>query len=365
MHKTTKTAELKFLQILKEDGSCNDALAPHLTENEITQMYKDMVFARTLDNKMLNLQRQGKIATFAQVKGQEAAQVASAHAIAKQDWIVPAFREIAVSLVRGVPAENLLIYNGGREEGSVTPQGTNMFPTSIPVGTHMLHAVGFAWGKMLQEKNIVVLTYFGDGATSEGDFHEAMNFAMVCNVPVIFICQNNQFAISTTVKKQTKAETLAQKAFAYEMPTVQVDGNDVFAVYKATADAVANARKGKGPAFIECVTYRLADHTTADDARRYRSDDEVKQWEKKDPILRLKTFMENNQLWDNAKEQAMVAQIENKIKKAQEIFENLPKAQLKDMFQFTFKDMPKELQEQQQEMIQSAEQCSEDELWYH
>ena len=268
------------------------------------------------------------------------------------------------ALVRGLPLENVFFYNGGREEGNVAPQGINIFPVCIPVGTHMLHAVGFAYGKQLQQQNVVVATYFGDGATSEGDFHEACNFASVLKAPVIFICQNNQYAISMPVSKQTATTTLAQKALAYNMPTIQVDGNDILAVYQATAQAVERARKGNGPSFIECLTYRLADHTTADDWRKYRSEDEVKQWEKKDPLLRTKKFLEKNKLWDQQKEETLQKQVEGKIQEAVQLFENLPRARVQDLFAFTFKEKPPELQEQEEECTKDLAHMQENELWY-
>lgn len=356
--------QIEYLQLLDEEGQVDTQNAPHLTETELVQMYKDMVLARQFDAKLLLLQRQGKIATFAQAKGQEAAQVASAHALAQQDWIVPSFREMPAAIVRGLPLENVLLYNGGREEGSVAPAGVNIFPTSIPVGTHMLHAVGFAIGKQRQGQNVVVATYFGDGATSEGDFHEACNLAAVYKAPVIFICQNNQYAISTPVAQQTAAPTLAQKAIAYNMPTIRVDGNDILAVYKATAEATERARKGNGPSFIECLTYRLADHTTADDWRKYRSEEEVKQWEKKDPIKRTRLFLEKNKLWDQKKEDTWQKQVDGKIQEALTIAEHIPRARPQDLFAFTFQEQPSELQEQQEECTKELEHSKEDEIWY-
>lgn len=338
--------QVEYLQIMDEHGTVDENLMPTLDKKEIQQMYKEMVIARVLDEKLLSLQRQGRAGTFAQVKGQEACQIGSIHAIKKEDWVVPAFREQAALLARGLPPELPILYYGGDSRGSVVPKDNNFLPVAIPVGTHILHAVGIAWAAKLKGDSIVVLNYFGDGATSTGDCQEAMNFAGVFKAPVIFLCQNNQWAISVPRKIQSAAATLAQKAIAYGFEGIQVDGNDVFAVYKATKEAAEKARAGKGPTLIECYTYRMGDHTTSDDASRYRSKEEVEYWKKRDPIDRLRKYMEKQKMWDAQEDAKLRVEVERTVNEAVERAEQMPALDILDIFQFTFAEMIPELQEQ-------------------
>jgi pyruvate dehydrogenase E1 component alpha subunit len=217
-----------------------------------------MILSRVFDEKALNLQRQGRLGVYASMRGQEASIIGSAYALKKEDWIFPCFRENGALILRGYPMHQLFMYWGGDERGMQVPGNVNSFPVSIAVGTQTLHAVGAAYANQYLNKKVVNIVYFGDGGTSEGDFHEAMNFAGVFQVPAIFICENNQYAISVPRQKQTHSETIAQKAVAYGIEGIQVDGMDVFAVYKAAKDAVDKARNGKGPTLIECCTYRDA-----------------------------------------------------------------------------------------------------------
>ncbi len=338
--------EVKTLQIMDESGKTDSKLMPKLTDKTVKEMYKFMVFGRGLDDKMLALQRQGRIGTFAQIKGQEATNIGAAFALDKEDWIFPAFRENPALIYRGLPPENLIEYYGWDERGNKIPDNVNEFPTAVPVATQTLHAVGFAWAAKLQKKKTVVATFFGDGATSEGDFHEAMNFAGVFKLPVVFICQNNQFAISLPREKQTASKTLAQKAIAYGFEGVQVDGNDIFAVYKSVKGAVDKARKGGGPTLIECYTYRLGDHTTSDDASRYRTDRELAEWKKKDPIDRLRKYMENKKIWDKKQEQALQKDVQKKVEDAVKKAESIPKPSIEDIFKYMYAEMTPELREQ-------------------
>jgi pyruvate dehydrogenase E1 component alpha subunit len=245
----------------------------------------------------------------------------------------------------------ILKYWAGDERGSSIPEGLNDFPISIPVGTQIPIAVGAAWAAKLKADQIAVMCYMGDGATSKGDFHEALNFAGVFTVPEVFVCQNNQWAISVPLKRQTAAETLAQKAIAYGFSGIQVDGNDIFAVYQAADEALARARNGKGPSFIECVTYRLGDHTTADDANRYRSREEVEQWKRKDPIERLKIYMEKEALWNKPYEQAVYSEAKDKVEKAVHEQENFPPPDPLDIFRFTFHELTAELKGQMESFL--------------
>lgn len=344
--KVIQKFEINYLQILDENGKCDEKLKPKMPNDKLIEMYKWMVLARIFDNKMFSLQRQGRLGTFAQIKGHEAVQIGAGFALEKDDWVVPYFREQAITMLRGVPMENILMYYGGDERGHAYKKGWNVLPVCIPVATQLPHATGLAWSFKMQKKKSVVLTFCGDGATSPGDFHEALNFASVYKVPVVFICQNNQYAISVPLSQQTASETIAQKSIAYGMPTIKVDGNDIFAVYKAVKDAVDNARAGNGPFFIECLTYRLTDHTTSDDASKYRSDKELKYWEDREPIKRFKAYIEKNKLWDKNKEEQLLKDAENKVNEAVKKAENVPAPTYEDFFKNTYKELTPELKEE-------------------
>lgn len=294
------TFEIHRLSILAPDGSVDEALMPPLTEGEIRRMYELMVLTRTFDQRAVALQREGRLGTYPPSLGQEAAQVGSAFALQPGDWIFPSFREMGVQLTIGYPIHQIFQYWGGDERGQLAPPSLNIFPVCVSVGTHIPHAVGAAMAARYRQDPVAVAAWFGDGATSKGDFHEGLNMAGVFRLPLVFICQNNRWAISVPVSGQTAAATLAQKAQAYGFEGVQVDGNDVFAVYRATRDALQKARGGGGPTFIECLTYRVADHTTSDDAGRYRSAEEVAAWSARDPLIRLERYMERCGFWSEA-----------------------------------------------------------------
>ena len=307
---------VQYLSVLDREGEIDKSLDPQLSEELLVKLYRTMLLARRFDERMLILQRQGKIGTFAPLKGQEA-QIGAAAALSPEDWIVPSFRETGVEIWRGRPMERILLAYSGYNEGGLMPDGLNLLPVSVPVGSHMFHAVGIGYGLKYSGQKALAATFFGDGATSEGDFHEAMNFASVYRTPVIFICQNNQWAISVPRSKQTHSKTLAQKALAYDMPGLQVDGNDVLAVYSAARDAAERARKGDGPTLIEMLTYRMSMHTTADDPKKYRSEEEVKEWEKRDPISRFEKYLVGKQILDDRKMQPIVEEIKAEIGSAE------------------------------------------------
>jgi pyruvate dehydrogenase E1 component alpha subunit len=321
-----------YLSILDEEGQLDEDLDPGIPKEDIVDLFRTMLFIRAYDERRLLLQRQGRIGTFAPVKGQEAAQLGSAYALRPTDWMVPAFRETAAAVWRGARIEDDLLYCAGREEGIRLSEDARDLPIAIPVGSQIPHAVGVAWARMLLKTDEVVLVYFGDGATSEGDFHEAMNFASVFRVPCVFVCQNNQWAISVPRNIQTRSPTLAQKAIAYAMPGLAVDGNDLFAVYRATREAIERARAGDGPTLIEAVTYRLGVHTTADDPTRYRSKEEVEEWARRDPILRLRKFLRARRWWDDEEEARWAEEVERRIRAAVESFERAPRADPRGMF---------------------------------
>jgi pyruvate dehydrogenase E1 component alpha subunit len=341
-----ETFSVEWLQILNEDGNCDEELRPSLDHEQVKELYKSMVLARTFDEKAFKLQREGRLGTYASVLGQEAAQVGSAYALHPTDWMFPAFREPGASFVRGLPIRMIFQYWAGDERGSQIPEGLNDFPISIPVATQIPIAVGVALAAKAQGDRIAVLAYMGDGATSKGDFHEGLNFAGVFSAPAVFVCQNNQWAISVPRARQSAAKTLAQKAVAYGFPGIQVDGNDVFAVFRATHEALERARAGNGPTLIECLTYRMGDHTTADDSSRYRSRDEVEQWKRKDPIERLRKHLEKVGLWNKSYDQAVRAEAKAKVEAAVQEEEGFPPSDPLDMFRFTYQDLPVHLREQ-------------------
>ncbi|MFC3225936.1 pyruvate dehydrogenase (acetyl-transferring) E1 component subunit alpha [Marinibaculum pumilum] len=305
--------QVEHLSILDEDGVVDEALEPEIDEDLLIAMHRGMLRARRFDERLLTLQRQGRIGTFAPVHGQEAAQIGVGAVLGDDDWLVPSFRETAIQLWRGLPMTGILLFNAGYNEGGAIPEGQNTLPIAIPVGTQLPHAVGIAHGMALRGAGTLACTYFGDGATSTGDFHEAMNFAAVYGCPVLFVCQNNHWAISTPRDRQTATTTLAQKALAYGMPGLQVDGNDVLAVHCAATEAAARARDGEGPTLIECVTYRMSVHTTADDPSKYRDEEEVERWQERDPLIRFATYLRGKALLSDDDVESMEAEIAEEI----------------------------------------------------
>ncbi len=341
----------KMLRILNPDGSCDEKLKPDLSDETVQNLYRQMVFIRQADQRALTLQRQGRLGTYAPCQGQEAAQVGSAYALGEADWIFPSFREMGACYMRGLPLKDIFVYWMGDERGQEVPEGVNVFPISIPVGSHPLHAVGVAWAAQLQGEKICTLAYFGDGATSEGDFHEAMNFAGVFQAPTIFFCQNNQYAISVPRKIQTAAKTLAQKAVAYGFTGVQVDGNDLFAVYAATKEAREKAVSGGGPTMVEAVTYRFGPHTTADDPTKYRSDKELEEWKPLDPLLRLQRYLKGKKLWSEDWESGIKEEAEKSISEVLQEAEGVSEPKPEEFFQYAFAEMTPNLKEQMDDFL--------------
>jgi pyruvate dehydrogenase E1 component alpha subunit len=343
--------KVEHLAILNEKGDLDKKLEPEIADDLLLKLHRTMFLARKFDERLLSLQRQGRIGTFPPISGQEAAHLGAVAVLRPTDWMVPAFRETAAEIWRGRSLESIIIYNNGFNEGVDIPEDRYDFPISVPVGSQVLHAVGLGWAAKYRQKDDVAMTFFGDGATSEGDFHEGMNFAAVFQAPVVFICQNNHWAISIPLSKQTRSKTLAQKAVAYGMPGIQVDGNDILAVFAAAQEAVDRARSGGGPTFIECVTYRLMMHTTADDPKRYRTDQEVERWKKRDPLPRFQKYLVGKGLLT----EGTMAEIESEV--LQEIQEAVDRAEAQikslgnplDMFKHAYADMPPYLEEQKKE----------------
>jgi pyruvate dehydrogenase E1 component alpha subunit len=344
---------IDYLSILNEKGELDTSLEPAIDKDALLKLHRTMLLARRFDERLLSLQRQGRIGTFPPISGQEAAHLGAVAGLRASDWVVPAFREMAADIWRGRPLESIIVYNNGFNEGSRIPADRNDMPISVPVGSQILHAVGIAWAMRYRGKDDVAMTFFGDGATSQGDFHEGLNFAGVFQLPVVFVCQNNQWAISIPRAKQTRSKTLAQKAIAYGIPGIQVDGNDILAVYAAAKEAVDRARAGGGATLVECVTYRLAVHTTADDPKRYRSDAEVEAWRRRDPIPRFQSYLTAKGLLSEevvkAEEAAIAAEIQAAVERAEEEMKNLGDPLL--MFEHAYAEMPDYLKEQRADFI--------------
>ena len=262
-------AEGDMRRVIGDGEAQPDGEVEGLTEQDLLDLYRSMVLLRTYDERSLVFHRQGRIGTYAIFWGHEAMQAGAVHALDEEDWVFPSYRESAIGLLRGMPPETVLAWWRGHPEGWWDPRQYGVASIAVPIATHVPHAVGFAWGKKLRGEAGCALAFFGDGATSEGAFHEGANFAAVMAAPVVLFCNNNGWAISTPLSAQTRAAALADKAAGYGMPGVRVDGGDVLAVYEATREALARARAGDGPTFIEAVTYRCAPHATADDPSAY------------------------------------------------------------------------------------------------
>src|SRR3989338_7392356 len=346
VQKVAAKFEVEYLHVMDENGKVDKSLMPKLSEKQIKELYELMILMRTFDEKAFLLQRQGRLGTYIKFKGQEASQLGSAYALEDKDWMFPMYRSNGALLVRKHPMHKLLQYGGGDMRGLKSDKNINNFPIAIPVGTQTPHAVGCAWASKLKGEKVVSLAYTGEGGTSRGDFHDALNFAGLHKVPCVIVVENNQYAISVPRKMQTASETIAQKAIAYGIKGIQVDGNDIFAVYKATKEAVDNARAGNGPTLIENVTYRQTDHSTSDDAKKYRSDKEVQEWAKKDPILRLEKYMMANKLLDNKYKEEVAAKAKEKVEKEVGIYENLPEPEPENVFENTYKELTPDLKEQ-------------------
>ncbi|TLS38341.1 pyruvate dehydrogenase (acetyl-transferring) E1 component subunit alpha [Pseudalkalibacillus caeni] len=325
-------------QIIDGEGNMvNDDYKSEITEELARKFYEKMIFARLFDRKGVNLQRQGRIGTYVPFEGQEAAQIGSALALEDGDWMFPTYRDHGATSAFGHSLKNIFLYWRGFIEGCVPPEGKNIFPPAVPIASQILHATGTAWADKKKGNDRVSLVYFGDGATSEGDFHEGLNFASVFNVPAIFFNQNNGFAISLPINKQMKSKTIAQKALAYDIPGVRVDGNDIFAVYFETKKAVDRARNGEGPSLIEALTWRYGAHTTTDDPTKYRDQHEShERREKYDPMTRLEKFMQKQGYWDEEWAEEVQKDASRRLDEAVEEMEKVEKSDEAVMFDYVF-----------------------------
>lgn len=337
---------ISCLRYIDETGTPVGEL-PELARNmeELVSLYRAMLQTRAFDEKAVALQRTGRLGTYASSLGQEAVGVGAAAAMRADDVLLPSFREQSAMLWRGVTMTELLLYWGGDERGSDFAETRHDFPICVPVASHFPHAVGVAYA-LKQKGDSAAVAIAGDGATSKGDFYEAINAAGLWRLPVVFVINNNQWAISVPRASQTAAETLAQKAIAAGMEGIQVDGNDVVAVRDVVSVALEKARDGERPSLVEAITYRLSDHTTADDASRYRDDAEVSEHWKSEPVRRLKSYLEENSDWNATDDEALRSDISSLVEAATEAYLETPPPPSQSMFDHLFAELPQTLDEQ-------------------
>jgi len=330
-----------FSRFLNHRGEIEHKLPDFAHDSgQLTALYRDMVLTRLFDAKAVALQRTGKMGTYASSLGQEAVAVGIGAAMRPEDILVPTYRECGAQLQRGVTMTEILLYWGGDERGMQFARQAHDFPVCIPIASHVPHAVGVAYALKLRHEARVAVCVLGDGATSKGDFYEALNLAGVWQLPVVFLVSNNQWAISVPRRIQTHAQTLAQKAVAAGIPGEQVDGNDVIAVRHRMSGALEQARQGGGPALIEAVTYRMGDHTTADDAGRYRPAGELAEQERYDPIERLRKYLTQCGAWTSQQEEALQASCSAAVEAAVAAYLDTPPAAPESMFDYLYEKLP-------------------------
>jgi pyruvate dehydrogenase E1 component alpha subunit len=348
--KTLEVVEEQFqtLQILNEEGKVvNEAAMPDLSDEQLQELMRRMVYTRILDQRSISLNRQGRLGFYAPTAGQEASQLASQFALEKEDFILPGYRDVPQIVWHGLPLYQAFLWSRGHFEGGQIPDGVNIAIPQIIIGAQYVQTAGVALGMKKRGAKSVAITYTGDGGTSQGDFYEGINFAGAYKAPAIFIIQNNRFAISTPVEKQSASATLAQKAVAAGIPGIQVDGMDPLAVYAAVHDARERAINGEGPTLIETLTYRYGPHTMAgDDPTRYRTADLDNEWEKKDPLVRFRKFLEEKGLWNEEKEKEVIEQAKEDIKEAIKKADAAPKQKVTDLMSIMYDEMPQNLKEQ-------------------
>ncbi|KAB7706572.1 pyruvate dehydrogenase (acetyl-transferring) E1 component subunit alpha [Bacillus aerolatus] len=337
-------------KVIDDEGNLIDSsYKDKIDEQLVRDFYYHMTRIRTFDRKAISLQRQGRLGTYAPFEGQEASQVGSALSLGADDWVFPTYRDHGATLTYGADMIRTYLYWNGRVEGCVPPEGKKIFPPAVPIATQIPQAAGAAWAEKRKGTNNAAIAFFGDGATSEGDFHEGLNFASIFKAPVVFFNQNNGYAISVPIEKQMNSETIAQKSVAYGIPGVRIDGNDCFAVYFETKKAFDYARSGNGPTLIEAVTWRTGAHTTADDPSKYRPEDQGK--DVVDPLLRLERFMKNYGCWDEAWVADIQEQLKEEVEAAVEAMEKFPKANVEDLFDHVFAELPAQLADQKESYL--------------
>jgi 2-oxoisovalerate dehydrogenase E1 component alpha subunit len=346
--------------VQREDGSLDPSHDPHLDAELVLALYRQMVLVRLLDERMVLLQRQGRIGFHIGSLGEEAAILGSAAALRDNDWLFPCYREFGAALWRGMTLE-AYVHNmfgdakdpakGRQMPDHYTCRAAKFGSISSPIGTQITQAVGFAWAAKMKKDPLATLVYFGEGATSSNEFHNGMNFAGVFKTPTVFFCRNNGWAISVPAERQTASTTFAAKGIAYGVPAVQCDGNDLFAVVKVTREAVARAAAGGGPTLIEALTYRISGHSTSDDPKAYRKEDEVDHWRKKDPIVRLRKYLDHAGLWTDAQQAELEAKVDADLKAAVKTAEETAAPDLGSLFDGVYDKRPWHLDEQYRELL--------------
>ncbi|PSH01362.1 MAG: pyruvate dehydrogenase (acetyl-transferring) E1 component subunit alpha [Nanohaloarchaea archaeon QH_8_44_6] len=342
VRKEVTTAKVEKIEILGTEDEDEDH---GISDEEFRELYRQIMLARKIDERAFSLQRRGEISTYAPHKGQEAVQIGAVLAMNEEDWMVPSFRETAAYIARGAPLDKIFQRWMGDANGQKGLE--NDLPVAIPVGTQNLHAAGIGMAMEKQEEENAVVSFTGDGSTSQGDFHESLNFSGVFSGHNVFIVQNNQYAISMPIERQTKSKTLAQKAVAHGIDGIQVDGNDIIAVIKGMREALEKARDGE-PVLLEALTYRLEDHTTSDDSTRYRDEEEVEKWKEKDPLKRFREYLKENDIWNDELEE-FEEEAEEKIKKASNEAIEADDPEMEEMFDYVYKDMPKMLKKEKKQ----------------
>ena len=333
-------AAVRALRRVIGDETVADREVDGLTEADLLQLYRDMVLLRTYDERSVVYHRQGRIGTYAIFWNHEAMQAGAVYALGDEDWIFPSYRESAIGILRGLPVSTVLSWWRGHPAGWWNPSDYNVASICVPIATQVPHAAGLAWGKRLRGESACALAFFGDGATSEGAFHEGANFAGVMQAPLVLFCNNNGWAISTPVSAQTRAEALVDKAIGYGIPGVRVDGGDVLAVYEATREAVARARAGEGPTFIEAVTYRAAPHATADDPRAYIDLERVEEEKRRECVGRYEGYLRRRGLLDDAGMQEIRGEAAEVLRRGIGDAEAEPPADVSLLFEHAYADPP-------------------------
>ena len=349
-----------MLQVITADGNFDPKLDPDLSHEDLLKMHRFMLTVRKLNEKGMSLQRQGRLGFFMDSTGEEACQVGAAYALAAQDWCLPSYRDPGTCLVRGVPLgtllDQLMANSADESKGRSLPthwsfKKWNIVSLSSPIGSKLVHAVGIAYAAKYKRDKVVCLTSMGEGATSQGEFHAAMNFAGVFRTPVVFFCENNQYAISLPARRQTASESFAIKAEAYGFEGVQVDGNDILAVYKATKSAVDKARSGGGPTFIEAVTYRIGGHSSSDDPSVYRSDEEVEMWKRRDPVARFTAYLIKKGVISESQNAKLIEDIDSQMAKTIKERETVKPPDPSTLFTDVYSEPPWNLQEEAEEFM--------------
>jgi len=350
---------LELLQIIKPSGEYVEQMEPEIAHDELKKLYRLMMLVRNLDTRSLQLQRQGRIGFYIGCLGQEAAQIGSAYALKPEDWVFPAYREVGTMLQRGIPLQDLMnqyfanaedLQKGRQLMNLYGRKSANYVTGSAPIATQLPHAVGAAFAAKLRGDKVVTLVYFGEGATSANDFHTGMNFAGVYKTPTVFFCQNNHYAISLPVERQTATDTIAVKAQAYGFEGVRVDGNDILAVYRTTKEAVDRARSNGGPTLIEAVTYRMGPHSSSDDPKRYRSNQELDEWQMRDPLARFRKYLERKRIWSAADEKKAQEDTNRQIDEAISYAEKIPRPTIETLFTDVYAELPWHIQEEFREL---------------